>query len=121
MLNQKHRHQVKQAIHQTEKIGEVGVIESSGAEVTIEQIRKPHPETKLRKWDVKTLQEYITNSRERRERRAESARENQERWRIYFIDLITGLERNPDSLKSKEFRRDRISRLQPSRLLAKQS
>ena len=53
-----------------------------------------------------SLQEYVKLNQEARENRAQRARKERERIEARYRDLITALERNPESIKALELLRE---------------
>jgi hypothetical protein len=100
-MNQKFRHQVAQALHKMEKIGDAEIIENSTVEVTAEQIRKPHPKDKLSKWGVTSLKEFVKSRLEKRVSRTRHRHGERERDDAFLKGLIIEFERNQESRKAK--------------------
>jgi hypothetical protein len=105
-LNQKHRHNAAQKLSVLEKLGDIDSIEDSQIEVTAEELRKLDPRTKLFKFGVKSLREYVARNIEERKSRAWQRAETRKLITARCDQLIATLENNPNSPTARAFLRD---------------
>ena len=95
----------KQLYH-LEKLGDFESIESSGLEVTADQLKRPDPREKLSKFGVQSLKEFVERNQQKRQERTYTRRNTRELITARCMALLTVLERAPDSPRAQTFLRE---------------
>jgi hypothetical protein len=97
MLNQKYRHQVAQALHTMEKIGDLTRSRAARLKTVPSNSRRFIQKTNCLRW-----KEYVQESQEGRKSRARYATREREYMNARYNDLITSLEHSYKSPKGRE-------------------
>ncbi len=97
MLNQKYRHQVAQALHTMEKIGDLTRSRAARLKTVPSNSRRFIQKTNCLRW-----KEYVQESQEGRKSRARYATREREYMNARYNDLITSFEHSYKSPKGRE-------------------